>query len=29
MVLLVIVVGALIFYLRITTRETGGRNGRH
>lgn len=29
MVLLVIVVGALIFYLRITTRETGGRDGRH
>ncbi|MBC7180485.1 MAG: ABC transporter permease, partial [Roseovarius sp.] len=29
MVLLVIVVIALIFYLRITTRETGGRDGRH
>ncbi|MBQ0748627.1 MAG: ABC transporter permease [Roseovarius sp.] len=29
MVLLVIVVVALIFYLRITTRETGGRDGRH
>lgn len=28
MVLLVIVVVALIFYLRITTRETGGRNGQ-
>ncbi|MGX0977696.1 spermidine/putrescine transport system permease protein [Roseovarius sp. MBR-51] len=29
MVLLVIVVVALIFYLRITTRETGGRDDRH
>ncbi|MDX5402774.1 MAG: ABC transporter permease [Rhodobacterales bacterium] len=28
MVLLVIVVVALIFYLRITTRETGGRDGQ-
>lgn len=28
MVLLVIVVGALVFYLRITTRETGGRDGQ-
>ncbi len=27
MVLLVIVVVALVFYLRITSRETGGRNG--
>jgi spermidine/putrescine transport system permease protein len=28
MVLLVIVVVALVFYLRITTRETGGRDGQ-